>query len=350
MADIVSARRAALTSAISEASAPAAAAPAAAPAPAPAPAAAPAAAPASTPASAAPPSPSPDRARDEAGRFKGKDPAPGEVADPPAAESKPQPTAPKYRPPQSWRPERREKFSTLPEDIQEEIDRVERAAADRIRKAAEAEKGYATLRQSLTPYEQHLRALGKPVPEALSDAMRLMVSVRSGTPQERAAALANLINESEQAGVGLDAINAILSQAPQAQAQPKPQEFRDPRFDQLMQQMAMRERQRTSQTVAEFAEKHEFFADVQDDIAGMIEAGIAKDLQSAYDYAIALPKHGEIRAILEQRKAAEAARTTQPAIERAQAAASSVRASPVAAAPAGPKSRREMLAAVLAKS
>lgn len=315
--------------------------------PAPAPAAAPAA-PAATPTTPSTPAPAPVPAvaRDEAGRFAGRaEPKPAETAPPAAEKPASAATAPKYRPPQSWKPVVREKWATLPEDVQEEIDRVERAAADRIRKAGEAEKGYGALRQALTPYEAHLRASGKAVPEALGDALKLFTSLRSGSPQERASALANLINEAEQAGVGLDSINAILSQAPaQSAAQAKPQEFRDPRFDQFMQAMQTRERARVSQTITDFAAKHEFFADVQDDIAGLMEAGIAKDLQTAYDYAVALPKHREIGAVLEQRKAAEAARTGNEATERAKQAASSPRASPVSGAGPAPSKLRDIIA------
>lgn len=313
--------------------------------PAPTPAAAPAPAPAAAPGSPAP-APAPTVARDDAGRFAGKAEAkPAETA-PAATPEKPASaaTAPKYRPPQSWKPAVREKWTALPEDVQEEIDRVERAAADRIRKAGEAEKGYGALRQALTPYEAHLRASGKAVPEALGDALKLFTSLRSGSPQERASALANLINEAEQAGVGLDSINAILSQAPAQPAAQKPAEFRDPRFDQFMQAMQTRERARVSQTITDFAAKHEFFADVQDDIAGLMEAGIAKDLQTAYDYAVALPKHREIGAVLEQRKAAEAARTGNEATERAKQAASSPRASPVSGAGPAPSKLRDVIA------
>jgi len=77
-------------------------------------------------------------------------------------------------------------------------------------------------------------------------------------------------------------------------------------------------------------------------VAGLLEAGVAKDLPSAYDAALKL--HPEISGVLEQRKAAEAARTGNAATERAVQAASSVRASPVSGAGPKPTSRRDIIA------
>lgn len=287
-------------------------------------------------------------ARDESGKFTSK---PAEPAAPitPTDTKQGTATAPKFKPPQSWKPAIREKWSTLPEDVQEEIERTEKAAADRVRRAAEAEKGYGAFRQALTPYEAQLRASGKAIPEALGEALAFAAKVRNGSPQERAAALADVIAEATQAGVKVEDLDTILAQRLQGgqPAAPKPQEFKDPRFDQFMAQIAQQQRAKVAQSIAEFSSKHEFFADVEADIAGLLESGIAKDLDSAYDYAISLPKHAEIRSVLEQRKAAEAARTGTQATERAQNAASSVRPSPVVASGSAPTDLRAQLRAAM---
>ena len=107
--------------------------------------------------------------------------------------------------------------------------------------------------------------------------------------------------------------------------------------------MQRAQQSKVAKQISDFASGHEFFADVQSDMAGLIEAGVATDMESAYNVAITLPKHREIAAVIEQRKAAEAARTGQPAIERAVAAASTVRASPVTAPAVAPKGLRATL-------
>jgi len=317
------------------------AAPAAAPVTPAAPAAPPAAAPASTPPASV--------QRDESGRFKGgTTELAAVVASPATVDGAPKPTPPRnVKPPAAWTPAAREKWSTLPEDLQDEIARTERAATARIQQAAAAEKRWSAMQETIRPYEGMMRVAGTDPAQVIDQALRTVATLRSGTPAEKARLVAQMVADH---GIGVDELDRTLAERlggqPGAQPEaPKPAEFRDPRFDAFMSQMQQRERARTTQAVSDFAAKHEFFADVQDTVAGLLEAGVAKDLPSAYDAALKL--HPEISGVLEQRKAAEAARTGNAAIERSAQAASSVRASPVSAGAPAPSGLRAHLEAAM---
>lgn len=315
------------------------------------PAPAPATTPAAPAASTAPASPG--MARDEAGRFAGKADAPQEVVAPkadttsvqgepgavaPPSEAAPgKPTAPKYKPPASWKPAAREKWGTLPEDLQETIAQREREFAQRINRAAEAEKRWARLEP----------LLGGQQLDAIEPDLRRALSWRQADATTRAAMIADMVAEGK---VPVEALDTLLAQklgnqpaaAPQAQ-----QEFKDPRFDRFIAQMQQAQRAKLHSQVQAFAETHEFYPDVEETMAGLIEGGIAKGLDDAYNRALRL--HPEIQEVLDQRKAAEAARTGQPAIERAQTAASSVRASPITASAPAPTDLRSQISAVMSR-
>jgi len=205
------------------------------------------------------------------------------------------------------------------------------------------------MQETIRPYEGMMRVAGTDPAQVIDQALRTVATLRSGTPAEKARLVAQMVADH---GIGVDELDRTLAERlggqPGAQPEsPKPAEFRDPRFDAFMSQMQQRERARTTQAVSDFAATHEFFADVQDTVAGLLEAGVAKDLPSAYDAAVKL--HPEISGVLEQRRAAEAARTASAATERDRQAASSVRASPISGAGPAPTSRRDVIAAHMSR-
>ncbi len=298
-------------------------------------------------------------ARDTAGRFAGKGAASGAdvaatdstsapsgagtEADPSTA-SVPKPTSPALKPPQAWGAKVREKWSTLPPEVQEEIAKREKDVANRIREDGE----YKRFRESLAPYQS---VIGEDPQKGILGLLQKEASFRNATPQQKAQMLGDMVVQGQ---IPVEALDQYL--AGKLGGETKQPAAIDPediirRAEESVTkkiQAAMMQRQaaKAKADIASFGETHEFFADVQDTMAGLIEAGIAKDLASAYDKAILL--NPDVREVVEQRKAAEAARESNASTAQAKAAAMSVRSSPVATAGPAPTSLRDHLAAQVA--
>ena len=324
-----------------------------------------------------------ERARDESGKFTkaaeapkaGKTVAakaaasavPGKttaaVASPPPAAVAPVPAV-QAKAPQALKPVARELWSKLGpefEPLKQDFARRERETALAIQQAAESAKSNQPFKELLAPYESAIRAQGVEPRQYVENVLQSAHVIFNGPPQNRAAALADIIMN---AGVPPDLLDQALvariqgrGMAPQAQ-QPQQAQYRDPRVDQLFQTLEQAKTQRVQQaqaeaeaTAATFTEKHEFAADVAGDVANILEVWARQgktsvtneDLDRAYNLACQM--NPDVAPLLEQRKAAEAAQKAIASTARAKTAASSVRNQPSAAPAAQAAGRRQVLEA-----
>lgn len=308
----------------------------------------------------------PREGRDEKGRFasKPKDaaplgtkapatttpPAPGtQTTTPPA----PAETSATLKAPQSWKPAAREKWASLPAETQAEVWRREREVQHVLQETAQARKLAESFDSTIRPYVPLFQAEGAEPLKAIGNMLQTVSVLARGQPQHKAQVVAQLV---KAYGVDIAALDDALSgQAPKAAA---PQEFRDPRFDTLMQhlqsqqsQRAEMERQKAFREVESAAAEMEFLDDVRDDMADLMEVaarrGVELSLKDAYSRAVAM--NPELSGILKQRDAAKAAETANAATQRTKAAASSVRNNPAPSSREGPgDSIREHLEAAFA--
>jgi hypothetical protein len=97
----------------------------------------------------------------------------------------------------------------------------------------------------------------------------------------------------------------LLGQQPMPQRQQAPQPQFDPStIDRIVEEKLMT--RQTLQTVAEFEKAApEHYAVVKQDMAGLLQAGLADDLQSAYEAALRLPKHAAIFDAIQEQKRTE---------------------------------------------
>lgn len=303
----------------------------------------------------------PAAGRDAAGRFAGKGAASGAAVaatdstsapqgagteSAPSTGSVPKPTSPALKPPQAWGVKVREKWDSLDPEVREEIAKRERDVANKIREEGE----YRRFRDSLKPYET---VIGQDPQKGILGLLQKEAAFRNATPQQRAQILGDMVLQGQ---IPVEALDQYLAgklggQAPQGQApaiypEAIVRQAEERVAAKIQQAMTQRQAAKAQADIAAFGEAHEFFADVQDTMAGLIEAGIAKDLATAYDKAILL--NPDVREVVEQRKAAEAARGQNASTAQAKAAAMSVRSSPVATAGPAPTSLRDQLAAQVA--
>ena len=318
------------------------------------------------------------RARDDKGRFaKASEPAPPTPAaeKAPATPSEPvtalktaavppggpvPPTAPQTgaeqaKAPQSWKPIAREKWASIPADIQQEVLRREKDVSIAMQESSEARQNYQRLREVVSPYEPMLRAQNTDPYTAINSLFQSVATLSSGAPGAKAAMIANLISHY---GVDIEQIDAHLTgrQAPQGQ----PTVYQDPRVDQLLQQVEQAKYQREQSAMEQAktgladVEQLEFFMDVKDDMADILDIyakkGVALSATEAYNKAIwANPQVSEV---LTQRREAKSAANPNGSTQRSRAAASSVKAEPAALDVGGAQSDdiRSLLEAAMSRS
>ena len=254
----------------------------------------------------------------------------------PGAVPPPQQTAPK--PPQSWRPVAREKWAALDPVVREEVLRREREVNITLQKTAEARGFHEEFQRSMAPFLPMMAANGHTPLQSIQGLAQTAAALQMGPPAQKVAIAAAII---QQYGIDLNALADALEGAPQAQQ--AQQGFRDPRVDQLLamqQQQAYaaqqaqaaqeaRQAQELQSHYEKFAEEHEFFNDVRQAMAALVQVkfdteGVDLSDEEAYDMAVSL--RPDLQAIKRDRETYE--RATNPNGSTARAAAAAVSLKP----------------------
>jgi len=327
--------------------------------------------------SEAPTTPTDTRVRDEEGKFAPKPKeqkkdatapkAPGNEAKAPtiAAQGKPagaapptspapagEPVTPAVKAPQSWKPAAREAFAKAPPEVQQEVARREAEISRTLQETAQARQMASQVQQTLAPFEGLARANGMDSLKYAGSVMQTAAALHMGTPQQKAAIVAQLINTY---GIDVDGVNAVMQgQAPAAQPQPPPQDVGKLVEQALQSRIQAATEQRAQSAWQEFeGSAPEFLESVKEDMREILmvagQQGRNMTYQQAYDRACKLNE--EVAAVLDGRKATAATRAQAPTVQRAKVAGSSIKAVPVGQAPgrdAGKQSLRETIDAAIA--
>ncbi len=260
-------------------------------------------------------------------------------------------TATALKPPNSWKPAAREHWAKLPAEVQQEAIRRERETQQALTASDDARKNWGNYQQAIAPYMGMIQAEGGDPISAASTLFRTAAALRTAPPGHKARLVADIV---KTYGIDIQLLDQELAgQAPQQTQAPQQGQFRDPRFDQFLQDLEGQKRQRqqamNQQHAAEvetFGANAEFFDDVRQEMADLLEVsarrGVEMTLENAYSRAVKL--HPEVSKVMAQRETAAAATATQATTQRARAAASSVRSRPSGPAPTqAPVGRRAQI-------
>ena len=276
--------------------------------------------------------------RDEKGRFapkKASAPPADSQSEPPAdsqsaAPETAAPTAPAVRAPPSLSPAEREHWAKAPPEIQRAFVRRENELRTKLNEHAALRKMGDEVQRTVAPYEAFLRSHGSNPVKALESALATAYTLRTADPQTKARAVADLIKAH---AIPVEALAAALDGTPAPTS--APQAYQDPRVDQIY-QMLQAQQQTQQQALQSQADrkiqafaadpKNEFFEDVKVSMGKAIDAGLASDLETAYD--LACNAHPEIRKIVQQRRMHESATASSSSAAQAAAAGSSVKPNP----------------------
>ena len=143
----------------------------------------------------------------------------------------------------------------------------------------------------------------------LKSAVQTFSALTSGTPQQKLGTLFQLAatykvpleEVFEQAEDGRFYLNTQKFQSVQ---QPR-QEAKQPDVRQTVQDILAEERATTQVESLANDQKYPHFNQVRETMAGLLRAGLVEDLQGAYQAALNMPKHAELKASLHEAKQAE---------------------------------------------
>lgn len=266
---------------------------------------------------------------------EGADAVPDEVVDeePPPPEE-PERTESDIKAPASWTPKAREHWNTLPGEIQEEVAKREAEISQGLQQASGHRKIAEEYKGLIQPYESLIASQNSTPGQTISNLMNTAARLLMGTPAQKAEVVAEIVNNY---GVDVYQLDTVLS----GQELPNSQSLEvanllDQRLAPINDFMnKLQGDQRTTQEtqqqevtaqVEEFAKGAEFYEDVRNDMADMLDLAAQRnqplDLQTAYDRACAF--NPQISEIVAKRKAAEQNTLDSKALAKKRAAASSV--------------------------
>ena len=301
-----------------------------------------------------PKTPDGDRPRNADGTFaKGK--AEEKPAEAPKAAAPAAPAKPKAPRPTSWKKELEAQWDTLPPEVQAYVQEREKQYATGVstyKGEADRAKGITT---ALAQFEPMLQKKGIATDKWIQQMGIAHYLISEGTPRERVEAVAGIIKNN---GIDIQALGQLLAgqqpQYQQPQYQPQSQPPQAPvdigaLVEEKLQAKEVENAYRSfEKDVADG--KYPHFADdeVKGTMAELLQAGLAQDYPSAYEAALALPKHRHLAAAATPAPAPapDPAQVKAQAAVRARSQAVSVKSStPSAMAPAtGPKGLRDTLA------
>lgn len=269
------------------------------------------------------------RARDESGKFAKREEEPKQEEqkqEESQEEQSKQEQKPARNPYASWKKEAQSKLSALPDDVQQMIQERESQFHKGIQQYKEDAVYGRNLKQTLGQYDQYFQELGTDANQAIPMLLNAEMTLRKGSPEQKAQMLMQLAHDY---GVDVNNLaqtpfNPVEYQLRQELANLKAQ------VSGLGQSRQMAEEANLSQTIEQFAEGREYFEEVRETMADLLDRGLASDLDEAYTKALRLNDDVFSKWQANQQTTQERQRLEQAnnAAKAAKAAAVSVKGSP----------------------
>lgn len=223
--------------------------------------------------------------RDDKGRFKKpetKAEAQGEVSSDNATDV--EKSKPARNPWASWKKDAQSVLSALPPDTQRLIQERE----EQFHKGIEQYKSDAQygrqLNRALSPHMEYLNQIGVSPDVAIDKLIQAERMLRTSDPQTRVQAFMKLahdygVDPNSLTNVPFDPYKYQLEQQLASQ---------QAMLQQITQSRQVAEEAQLGQTIEQFAQTHEYFDEVRETMADLLDKGLASDLNDAYSKAVRL--------------------------------------------------------------
>ncbi len=271
-----------------------------------------------------------DAQRDDAGRFA----APPQDEQPAPAPTKPRPS--------SWKKDYDEHWTKLDPSLQDYIAQREQEYAKGVSTYKQNWDQAAPLYEAMQPFMPLLQQNNIDPKQWISNLGNAHRMLAQGSDDEKLRMFAQLATDY---GVPLGALTGQQSGIdPQFSQMAQKLGQMENRWTQFEQQREQQENAALQNDISAFSQKAPHFAQVRETMAGLLQSGVAQDLQSAYDKAIRL--HDDIWQQQQAEQAKAAAEQNQQKVAQARAKAVSPRSSSptgMTSGGNGKKSLRDML-------
>lgn len=244
------------------------------------------------------------------------------------AQQQPEQQAPEIEPaPQSWRKEVAAKWKDVPPEVRAEIQRREADYHKGVESYKPAVQFAQEVGRAIEPYARNIQSSGVPVSQAIHTLLMTEDRLRNGDPQTKAQTIVKLAQD-----YGVDLSQAMHVPPPDPRAWHMEQQLHRERMAREEYQRALDERdnQTVTSEIEAFAQAkgHEHFAVVKQDMAAMLQSGMANTLQDAYDKAVWARPDLRQSLVEKERTEAEKRATEQARRGKAKSAAVGVKGSP----------------------
>jgi hypothetical protein len=172
------------------------------------------------------------------------------------------------------------------------------------------------MERAIAPYSQHMQQLGVAPDQAISHLLNAEYLLRTGTPEQKQQYFAQLARDY---GVNLGQTAEFAANQPQPDPQVQALQTQLQQMqswvNQQNQAREWQERQSLNSEIERFSKDpaHAHFEEVREQMAGLLQAGLAPDLKSAYEMAIYAHPEVRSRVLAEQQAKAEETRRAQAA-------------------------------------
>jgi len=272
-----------------------------------------------------------DAPRDDAGRF---------ATSPQNEQPAPAPTKPR---PSSWKKDYDEHWTKLDPSLQDYISQREQEYAKGVSTYKQNWDQAAPLYEAMQPFMPLLQQNNIDPKQWISNLGNAHRMLAQGSDDEKLRMFAQLATDY---GVPLGALTGQQSGIdPQFSQMAQKLGQMENRWSQFEQQREQQENAALQNDIFAFSQKAPHFEQVRETMAGLLQSGVAQDLQSAYDKAIRL--HDDIWQQQQAEQAKAAAEQNQQKVAQARAKAVSPRSSSptgMTSGGNGKKSLRDMLA------
>ena len=256
--------------------------------------------------------------RDDKGRFKSQ-----------AESSEPDQTSteevekPARNPWASWKKEAQSALSALPPDTQRFIQEREEQFHKGIEQYKQDAYQGRTLNKALAPHMEYLNQVGVAPETAISTLIAAEKTLRTADQQTKTQMFMKLAHD-----YGIDVNSLTYTPFDPYKYQLEQQlQAQQAQLAQIMQSKQIAEEAQLGQTIEQFAQQHEYFDEVRETMADLLDKGLASDLNDAYSKAVRLNDDVFTRTTQNSVQANPVQRANNAA-KAAKAAAVSVKGSP----------------------
>ena len=267
------------------------------------------------------------RARDERGRFARQE---AQAEAKPEAPTEPAEPRPVRRPPSSWKKDYWQQWERLGGDpelskLQDYIEQRESEAAKGVSQYKQQYEQVAPLYKAIEPFVPELRQYGIQPEQWITNLGTAHRTLATGTPEQKLQMFAKLATDY---GVPLQGLTGQPVD-PQFGMVTETVSALQRELNSIKSQQAQLEQARLQEQIESFKANAPFFEEVRDTMAGLLQAGVVKDLQAAYEKAVRLNDDVWQKQQAEEHAKAEAERRAAIAQKKA------VAVSPKSSSPTG---------------